>query len=110
MPPLRERLGDLPKIAETYLHFFSAQCGKRLKGFSREAEQALRQYAWPGNLRELRNVLERAVILAASDRIDVPDLPDKFSQRPVRAEAQGIQVGANVSLEELETEHIARVI
>src|SRR5207247_1704124 len=63
MPPLRERLGDLPNIAESYLRFFAAQCGKRLNGFSKEAERALRQYPWPGNLRELRNVVERAVIL-----------------------------------------------
>src|SRR5439155_16885325 len=63
MPPLRARLGDLPNMAESYLKFFAGQCGKRIKGFSKEAEQAIRQYPWPGNLRELRNVIERAVIL-----------------------------------------------
>src|SRR2546429_1743349 len=51
----------------SYLRFFARQCGKRVKGFSKEAEAALRQYAWPGNLRELRNVVERAVILARSE-------------------------------------------
>ena len=110
MPPLRERRGDLHQIAQSHLRFFSAQCGKRLKGFSEEAEQALREYSWPGNLRELRNVVERAVILAASDKIELPDLPEKFSQASSRAEAPGVQVGAHVSLQELETEHIARVI
>jgi NtrC-family two-component system response regulator AlgB len=107
--PLRERVGDVTRIAESYLQFFSRQCGKRLRGFSKEAGQALRQYSWPGNLRELRNVIERAVILAGSDELDLPDLPEKFSQRFEPA-AQGVQVGANVSLDQLENEHIARVV
>jgi NtrC-family two-component system response regulator AlgB len=110
MPPLRERLGDFQKIAESYLQFFSAQCGKRLKGLSKDAELALRRYSWPGNLRELRNVIERAVILASSDKIDLLDLPEKICQTSSRTETQGVQLGANVSLEELESEHIARVI
>jgi DNA-binding NtrC family response regulator len=110
MPPLRERLGDLQNIAGNYLQFFAAQCGKRLRGFSKEAEQAVRRYSWPGNLRELRNVVERAVILAGSTEIELPALPENFSQTLSSAEAQGIQVGAKVSLEELENEHIARVI
>jgi len=110
IPPLRERPGDLLKIAENYLQFFSKQCGKRLKGFSKEAEAVLQQYAWPGNLRELRNVIERAVILAATNEIDPLDLPEKLSQASPRLSAPGVQLGAKVSLEELETEHITRVL
>ncbi|HXP61914.1 MAG TPA: sigma-54 dependent transcriptional regulator [Dongiaceae bacterium] len=110
MPPLRERLADLNGIAANYLQFFARQCGKRITGFSPEAEKALRQYAWPGNLRELRNVIERAVILSGSDEIDVADLPEKFSRAPASVPAQGVEVGAKVSLEELENEHIARIL
>src|SRR5205814_6986871 len=110
MPPLRQRLGDLPKIAEGYLAFFSGQCGKHLKGFSKEAAQALRQYSWPGNLRELRNVIERAVILAAGAEIGLADLPEKLSLPSPPTDAQGLQVGATISLEALENEHISRVI
>ena len=110
MPSLRERPGDLQGIAQSYLRFFTRQCGKRLKGFSAEAEEALSRYSWPGNLRELRNVIERAVILAGSDEIDLPDLPEKLAQRAQRPEAPGVQIGARVSLEQLENEHIARVI
>ncbi len=110
MPPLRQRLGDLLRIAENYLRFFSAQCGKRVKGFSKEAEQALLMYPWPGNLRELRNVVERAVILAGNERLDLADLPEKFCQKPTQVEDECIHVGATVSLEELESEHITRVI
>ena len=110
MPPLRERLSDLPGIAENMLGFFARQCGKRLKGFSPEAWEALRAYSWPGNLRELRNVIERAVILAVGDEIDLPDLPEKLTQAAQRPDAQGVQIGARIPLEQLENEHIARVI
>jgi two-component system, NtrC family, response regulator AlgB len=109
LPPLRERQEDVLKIANNYLQFFSRQCGKQLKGFSREAAHALRHYSWPGNLRELRNVIERAVILAGSNELDLPDLPEKFSQNN-RPTVQGVQVGASVSIEQLENEHITRVI
>jgi NtrC-family two-component system response regulator AlgB len=110
IPPLRERPGDLLKIAERYLHFFSEQCGKQLKGFSKAAETVLQQYAWPGNLRELRNVVERAVILADTHEIDLLDLPEKLSQAPLPTPAPDVQIGAKVSLKEIETEHIARVM
>ena len=97
------------KIAESYLKFFSAQCGKTITGFAPDAEQSMRRYGWPGSLRELRNVVERAVILAGKDQIEPDDLPEKlFPSAP--AASSGIQVGARVTLEELETEHIRRVI
>jgi NtrC-family two-component system response regulator AlgB len=110
IPPLRERPGDLLKIAESYLQFFSKQCGKRLSGFSREAQALLQQYAWPGNLRELRNVIERTVILSDAGEISRLDLPDKLSEGSPLTPAQGVQIGARVSLKEIETEHIARVM
>jgi NtrC-family two-component system response regulator AlgB len=110
IPPLRERLGDLLQIAERYLQFFSRQCGKPLKGFSGKAEAVLRQYAWPGNLRELRNVVERAVILADTNEIDLLDLPEKIFQNSSPTPAPGVQIGARVSLREIETEHITRVM
>ncbi len=110
MPSLRERPADLRRIAGNYLRFFSNQCGKRLKGFARDADDALLRYSWPGNLRELRNVVERAVILAGNDHISLDDLPEKFSEKTAPESAAEIQVGATVSLEELEGRHIARVI
>jgi NtrC-family two-component system response regulator AlgB len=110
MPPLRERRGDLLKVAGNFLRFFKAQCGKRMNGFSPAVEQALLQYAWPGNLRELRNVIERAVIVACDDRIDMADLPDKLHQASSASCANGCQVGARVSLAELEEAHIRRVL
>jgi two-component system, NtrC family, response regulator AlgB len=110
VPALRERPGDLPGIAQSYLRFFARQCGKRVKGFSTEAARALARYAWPGNLRELRNVVERAVILAGAEEIGLADLPEKIAQPAPPAEGQGIVVGARISLEQLENEHIQRIV
>lgn len=110
LPPLRQRIGDLMKIASGYLEFFAAQCGRKLRGFSKAAEHAMRSYAWPGNLRELRNVVERAVIVAGSDYIEPSDLPEKLNPADSLENSGGIQVGAKVSLEELETEHIRRTV
>lgn len=108
--PLRQRLADLPGIARNYLRFFAVQCGKHLRGFSPEAEEAMKQYSWPGNLRELRNVVERAVILSGSEQIERADLPEKISQPAAAPVGAGVQVGARVTMEELENAHLAQVI
>ncbi|HKI69646.1 MAG TPA: sigma-54 dependent transcriptional regulator [Verrucomicrobiae bacterium] len=110
MPPLRERRKDLKRLANQYLRFFGGQCGKRLNGFSPTAEQVMEQYSWPGNLRELRNVVEHAVILTSSDSIQLDDLPDKLSQGAAGLNGAGVQVGMRISLEQLENEHIRRII
>lgn len=110
VPPLRERISDVLTIANNYLRFFSAQCGKHIATFSPEAQDAIRRYSWPGNLRELRNVIERAVILANGDVIDVEDLPEKFSSLTQENGAHGVHVGAKISLADLENEHISRVL
>ena len=111
LPALRERAADVPRIAKGYLRFFAKQCGKKIDGFSVTAEQAILSYAWPGNLRELRNVVERAVILATSDRIEPCDLPDNLSPALASAgAAHTAAAGARVTLEELENEHLRRVL
>lgn len=110
MPPLRERPADLLPTATSYLRFFARQCGKRISRFSPEVEQALQRYPWPGNLRELRNAIERAVILAGEDTVHLPDLPEKLCRAEPVLGVRELQVGARVTLEELENEHMARVI
>lgn len=74
IPPLRERLEDLPLLAEVLIAKISKRTGKKIKGLSREALQALKKYRWPGNVRELENVLERAILLCPGDIIQVQDL------------------------------------
>ena len=105
-PPLRERRHDILPLAEHLLAFFARQSGKRIDGFSAEAREALLRYSWPGNLRELRNAIERGVILGSGPEIGVADLPSQVGS-PTRS---GIEVGGAVTLEQLEAEHIRRVL
>ncbi len=106
LPGLKDRPADLLKLAENYREFFAARIAKKITAYSPRVRDAFVQYGWPGNLRELRNVVERAVILAPGETIDLEDLPDEFAQRSDST----ISVGARVTLDELEAEHIRRVL
>lgn len=75
LPPLRERLTDIADLSEYFLHFFVSKMNKGINGISKEAMDALKLYTWKGNIRELRNAIERAVILCSEDEITVADLP-----------------------------------
>jgi two-component system, NtrC family, response regulator AlgB len=104
LPPLRDRVQDLERIAKRHLDFFSQRAGKTFRGFTADALAAMRSYNWPGNLRELRNLIERAAILASGEEIGTADLAE-IVQVPSE-----YRVGGNVTLEELENEHMRRVI
>lgn len=110
LPALRERRRDLPRMAQQYLRFFAHLCGKQLRGFSAETLEIFAQYSWPGNLRELRNVIEHAVILAGGQDIERPDLPEQIVRAVAGQNDATVQVGMKVSLAELETEHIRQVM
>ncbi|MEM1186376.1 MAG: sigma-54 dependent transcriptional regulator [Planctomycetota bacterium] len=75
LPPLRDRVGDVPVLAEHFLAEHASELGKALRGFSAEALDALRRYGWPGNVRELSNVVERAAVLSRGETIELSDLP-----------------------------------
>jgi two-component system response regulator AtoC len=77
LPPLRERIDALPLLTNYFLHRFSRQIGKKLKGVEPEALAAMKAYPWPGNIRELQNVMERGVILA-QNFIRLSNLPDQM--------------------------------
>ena len=104
LPPLRERLNDIERIALLHLQFFAAHSGKNVRSFSPEALVAMRQYAWPGNLRELRNVIERAVILCNGEVIELADLAETIQG------SSEMRLGGKFSLDEIEREHIQRVV
>jgi two-component system, NtrC family, response regulator AlgB len=106
MPPLRQRTGDKMKHADHFLNFISNQINRPFKGFTPAALKLIQSYAWPGNLREMKNVIERAAILATGDIIDASDLPALVNETAF-TEAQ---VGAHVSLDQLEMEHIRRIV
>ncbi|HEY8991517.1 MAG TPA: sigma-54 dependent transcriptional regulator [Luteolibacter sp.] len=111
IPPLRERRRDLKRFASRYLDHFSAQVGRKFDGFEPSAWDAIVQHSWPGNLRELRNAIERAVILSPGCAIAAADLPAPamvgLAKEPAMA---GVQIGSQVRLEDLETAHIRAVL
>ncbi len=81
LPPLRERTEDIPLFAEHFLQKHSRAMGKRISRLAPDAMDALMEYSWPGNIRELENAIERAVVLAAGDQVTADLLPT-LSSRP----------------------------
>lgn len=76
LPPLRDRLSDIPLLAGHFLRQHCKEIGREILGFTPEATAAMQRYTWPGNVRELENALERAVVLCRRPQIDVEDLPE----------------------------------
>ncbi len=107
LPPLRERRRDLAVVADHLLKFFARQTGKDVRRFSPEASAAISRHPWPGNLRELRNAVERGVILATDDEVGLSHLPTQIGNTPA---AGRVEVGGAVTLETLEAEHIRRLL
>jgi NtrC-family two-component system response regulator AlgB len=106
MPALRERPNDILAIAESQLRQLSNQAGKNISGFSEAACSLLQRYSWPGNIRELRNMIERAIILCAGDVLDVRDFPATLTESSGTAPF----LGGEYSTEEIEAEHIRQVL
>jgi two-component system, NtrC family, response regulator AlgB len=104
LPPLRDRMDDLEKIALSHLTFLAGHAGKNVRGFAPDALDAMRQYAWPGNLRELRNVIERAVILCSGEIVEAEDLSETIQT------ISELRLGGKLTLEEIEMEHIRQVV
>ena len=129
VPPLRQRVSDIPILAEHFFHFFRTETGRKLSGFSPEAIARLQSYAWPGNIRELKNVVERAVVLARGERIEAGDLllsnltteSGAVMEPSMTGQFSGMGVSGGFSaspaeefrpmaLEEIELEHIRRTL
>lgn len=84
IPPLRERKDDIPMLLDFFIKKFNAELGRKIKGTKPPVMQILRDYNWPGNLRELRNVVERAVLLSDGEFLKIENLPDSLL-RPDKA-------------------------
>jgi NtrC-family two-component system response regulator AlgB len=110
VPPLRNRPGDLGRLAEHYLKHFAAQCGRKTTGFSADGLNRINGYGWPGNLRELRNAIERAVILSKEDKIEANDLPLENTSGGTEHVAAAPQPGDLIPLDKLEEYHIRKVL
>jgi DNA-binding NtrC family response regulator len=104
-PALRDRLEDIPMLAEWFLQSFSRDFGGREYRISPSATRALQSYPWPGNIRELRNVLERAVLLCEDRQVMEKDL--HFERAALAENAIG---EADTTLEEMERQHIQNVL
>lgn len=75
LPPLRERRSDIPLLMDHFVHMITEQMGKPVEGFSRGARQSLMKYDWPGNIRQLKNVIEHMFVVDTDGLLDVDDLP-----------------------------------
>jgi NtrC-family two-component system response regulator AlgB len=107
LPPLRERPEDILTLAGRFLQFFARAAKRRPPTLSHAAGQSLVSYPWPGNIRELRNTIERAVILWPAEIIEPEAFPAHISGT---AKPESPQLGGNFSLETIEREHIRRVV
>lgn len=116
VPPLRERVTDIPILAEHFFQHFRSETGRKLQGFTPEALDRLQNYAWPGNIRELKNVIERAVVLARGTFIEASDLALSNIATESRAATvvpPPVVAGKNFTpktLEEIELDYIRRTL
>src|SRR5258705_6866997 len=99
VPPLRQRMEDVPILAAHFVRAFGARMSKEISKISVDAVESLVRYSWPGNIRELQNVVERAVILSRGEVLDLTLLP---SQEPLQREP--------VTLAEAERDHILKAL
>ncbi|MGO0062590.1 sigma-54-dependent transcriptional regulator [Brevibacillus fluminis] len=106
LPPLRERKGDIPQLVQYFVDKISERMGKPIDGISQEALQVLEGYAFPGNVRELQNIVERAIALTGSSLIQKRDLPEELQnmlqEQPIVSRQKLIPVYVGESMEEIE--------
>ena len=108
LPPLRERGNDIPMLAERFMHEFSALHHRAPKDISRPAMGLLRLYAWPGNIRQLRNLIERLVVTVKDTVIEPTHLPEEIQAS--REDARTMVVSLGSPLKEIEREAIRRTL
>jgi DNA-binding NtrC family response regulator len=107
IPSLAERLEDLPLLERHFLRHFAAEYKKPFSGLTRRTQAALARYSWPGNIRELENVIGHACMMSESEFIDIRDLPDSFhAQKPT----SNLDTDSLLSIRQLERLHAQRVL
>ena len=89
LPPLRERRDDILPLAHFFVERFNQEFGKQVKGFTPQAQKYLQAYDWPGNIRELRNIIERAVILEDDQYLDLAAMPQSAGAKAAEHSASG---------------------
>src|SRR5579863_4427022 len=109
LPPLRERVEDLPQLIQMFVHYYAAQNHRDVVGVDDDCMVALQAHPWPGNVRQLRNVIERALIVCNGRMIRRVDLPEAFRLAGTNA-GSFIKVPLGSSFEDVEKELISRTI
>ncbi|OQX96598.1 hypothetical protein B6I21_00540 [candidate division KSB1 bacterium 4572_119] len=121
LPPLKERLEDIPLLIDEFVLFFNQKNNKKIKGLTQRCMSRLMRYQWPGNVRELKNAIERAVILTTSSKIDLDVIPNRIisSEEPAKmakpSEIEGdsasmIVIPVGTTMEEVEKKVILRTL
>lgn len=99
VPPLRERKEDIPLLVNAFLDEFNKENNRSIKGISSQAKKAIQSYDWPGNIRELRNCVESAVVMCTTDEIQLEDLPSNVGKS---SSENAISIPYGITLEEAE--------
>ena len=110
LPPLRQRIEDVPLLVAEFLRQFNREHRKTVQGVAEDCLKSLKAYSWPGNVRELRNVIERAVILCRSSMLSSDDLPIDLADQAGTETAPDFTIRLGASLKEVEAELIFRTL
>lgn len=101
LPPLREKRQDLPLLYNHFINFYNKEMNKNIIGLSKQAEDCLLNYNYPGNIRELSNIIECAVLLAKEDVIEVENLPVEVQNRKTNNDELDLAIGTSIGTESL---------
>lgn len=110
IPPLRERREDIPLLIRHFIRKFALKMERKISGIDKDAEDLLRRYKWEGNVRELENVIERAITMTNDDVISANDLPDEIKNESEPLPESAAAYPKNRTLFDLERLHIADVL
>ena len=110
LPPLRDRHGDIPLLAGHYIQRYNRAFQKRVAGLTPECSGMLEAYPWPGNVREMRNVLQRAVMMCGGEIVTPEHLPARLRRKPSGFNSEAVSFRIGATLKEVEREMIIRTL
>ncbi len=110
LPPLRERSEDIALLVDHFIRKFSDGATRKVTGIQEEALTALKNYSWPGNIRELEHTIERAVLLGRGPTVGIDDLPPPLAACGGSAEVLGAALAKQLTMRDLEREYIGKVL
>jgi transcriptional regulator with PAS, ATPase and Fis domain len=110
LPPLRERKEDIPELINYFIEKYSKEFGKMIKGIDEKAMHALLSYHWPGNIRQLETVIERAIIICESEKITLKDIHDELNSSSVKNIFDIEIPDEGINYEELEKELLKKAL